>query len=144
MRTKKFVLVTGLILLLSLRVSSYGYAEGFATGKDWRQSMTKKEKFLAAFAPYILYYRYGVPFRKPPQEYVSDIDKILIYNPYLESEDVANILASTVYALEPESRPAFEAMARDFHYHNLSRGEMVYPRLLLTPPVADSPSTPAE
>lgn len=127
----------------SMALSS-AYADNFATGKDWTQRMSKREKFLAVFAPYILYHRYGVPFRKPPQEYISDIDKILVGNPYLEVEDVANIFASTVYTFEPESRTAFRAMVHEFQYQNLDQGEVVYPRLLLIPPSTDLQDTPAE
>ena len=61
---------------------------------------------------------YGVPFRHTPPEYVKAMDKVLLYNPYLEKEDVANIFASTVYAYEPESRPGFEGMLREFQYRN--------------------------
>ena len=109
------------------------YEETFSTGRDWVQRMSKKEKFIAVFAPMILFLRYGVPFQKKPNEYIDVIDQALMVNPYLESEDVANIFASTVYAYEPGSRPAFDAMAREFHYRNVGNKEIFYPYLTLRP-----------
>jgi hypothetical protein len=133
-----------LALPLMIAAPSLVHAESFATGKDWTKRMTKKEKFLAVFAPYILYHRYGVEFRKPPQEYISDIDNVLMVNPYLEIEDVANIFASTVYTLEPESRPAFHAAARAFEYQNLAGGELTFPKVLLAPSATDIQESSAQ
>ncbi len=145
MKYKYLCLLTSFILLLSFSGVSHGdYTETFTTGKDWSYRMSKREKFLAVFAPYILYHRYGIPFRKEPNAYILDIDRILVYNPYIENEDIANIFASTVYALEPESRPAFQAMARDLQYQNLSHREVVYPRLLLAPSAQDPQNTSFE
>ena len=84
------------------------YLETFTTGKDWAQRMTVKEKFLSLFAPTLLFHKYGVPLRRPIVEYIQTIDRVLLNNPYLEKEDVANIFASTVYAYEPQSRPAID------------------------------------
>lgn len=141
-----FIWLTVFILMFSPAASFA--TEVFTSGEDWVRRMSKREKFLSIFAPYILYYRYGVPFRKPPHEYIADVDKVLLVNPYLESEEIANIFASTVYAREPESRPAFHAMAQDFEYQRLGRGEWVYPRLLaIAPPSSQDSgdtSVPAE
>lgn len=88
----------------------------FTTGRDWVEKMSSKEKFISIVAPLILFTRYGVPFHHTPPEYIDMIDRILYYNPYLEHEDVANIFASTMYAYEPESRPALENMERELRY----------------------------
>ena len=145
MKYKKIILLIVSLVLSCMATSSFLNAEeSFVTGKDWTKNMSKNEKFLAVVAPYILYHRYGVSFRKQPQEYISDIDKILMVNPYLEAEDVANIFASAVYTYEPESRPAFQAMARQFQYENLSHGEVVYPRLLLKPSSQDGTEAPSQ
>ena len=96
--------------------------------------MSKGEKFISVYAPMILFYRYGLNFRKSPGEYTETIDKVLLNNPYLEKEDIANIFASAVYAYEPESRPAFRAIE-----NKLSEG--FSPHLLIhtnTPEVAHS------
>ena len=89
-------------------------SENFATGKQWVEKMTRGEKFISIYAPMILFHRYGINFRKDPQEYIETIDRVLLNNPYLEKEDVSNIFASTVYAYEPESRRAFSIFELQF------------------------------
>ena len=114
MKSKYLVyLLVGLPLILGAVANSYAYSETFTTGKDWIQKMSKGEKFISVYAPMILFHRYGVNFRKTPNEYTDTIDRVLLENPYLEKEDVANIFASTVYTYEPESRRAFAIMKRD-------------------------------
>ena len=81
--------------------------------------MSKGEKFISVYAPMILFHRYGVNFRKTPTEYAATIDRVLLENPYIEKEDVANIFASTVYTYEPESREAFAIMKTEFDQENL-------------------------
>jgi hypothetical protein len=127
MRSKyAFYLLIVLFVTFNIR-AGYANSETFSTGKEWVEKMSKGEKFISVYAPMILFYRYGVNFRKTPGEYTETIDKVLLNNPYLEKEDIANIFASTVYAYEPESRPAFRQMAME-----LSSGEFS-PHLLITP-----------
>ena len=111
---------------------AYAASEIFTTGKDWTEHMNPKQKFIAIFAPFILYHRYGVNFREKPEQYVEKIDKVLIDNPYIQSEDIANIFASTVYAVEPENRPAFDAMEREFRARKAGYPEY-YPSLAIRP-----------
>lgn len=100
--------------LLGFCPPSYAYTETFVTGRDWIQKMSPREKFMALVVPMNLFRNYGVEFRKKPVEYISLIDDVLLNNPYVEGEEVANIFASYVYATEPESRNAFRLMARLF------------------------------
>lgn len=104
-----FYLLLFSILFFSLEPIS-AYSEPLSTGKDWVEKMSKDEKFISVYAPMILFHRYGINFRKTPNEYVDTIDRVLINNPYIEKEDVANIFASTVYTVEPESRRAFQIL----------------------------------
>lgn len=112
-------------LLITVLATGYAYADNFTSGKEWTRKMSKGEKFISVYAPMILFHRYGVNFQKSPGEYAETIDKVLLNNPYLEKEDVANIFASTVYAYEPESRPAFRLMELEF------ANEGLQPRLLI-------------
>lgn len=98
----------------------HAYSESFTTGKDWVQKMSKAEKFISVYAPMILFHRYGINFRKTASEYLDTIDRVLINNPYLEKEDVANIFASTIYAYEPETRRAFQLMEVELARQDLS------------------------
>ena len=95
------------------------YSETFTTGREWTEKMSKGEKFISVYGPMILFHRYGVNFRKTPNEYAETIDRVLLENPYLEKEDVANIFASTVYTYEPESRRAFTIMKMEFEQESL-------------------------
>ncbi len=96
------------------------YTDKFTTGEDWVEKMSEREKFMSLLVPMILFHQYGVSFKRTPPEYVEAIDKVLLYNPYLEKEDVANIFASTVYTYEPESRPALEEMQSRFYLNHLN------------------------
>ncbi|OIO38742.1 MAG: hypothetical protein COT00_05390 [Candidatus Omnitrophica bacterium CG07_land_8_20_14_0_80_50_8] len=107
---------------------SYTETETFTTGKDWIQKMSKGEKFISVYAPMILLHRYGINFRKTPNEYAQTLDRVLLENPYLEKEEAANIFASTVYAYEPESRPAFKIMQMEFEQENLKPTLLIHPR----------------
>ncbi len=124
MRVKmKSILLVCLYLSLFLMAGvtpCYAYSDTFTTGEEWEQKMSKGEKFISVYAPMILFHRYGVNFRKSPGEYIETMEKVLVNNPYLEKEDVSNIFASTVYAYEPESRPAFRIMEAEFTHQELS------------------------
>ena len=114
MKSKYFVYLLFSLFLISGTVPSYGYSDVFTTGKDWVDKMSKGEKFISVYAPMIIFHRYGVSFRKTPDEYIETMEKVLIDNPYLEKEDVSNIFVSMVYAYEPESRPVFRLMEAEF------------------------------
>ncbi len=108
MRTK-YMLSIGLIgCVLCVTVQSQAYVDTFTTGKDWLEKMDEKEKVISLVPPTIFFHNAGVPMRHQPYEYVTTLDRVLLENPYLESEDVANIFASTLYAYEPESRAALD------------------------------------
>src|SRR3990167_3897812 len=114
-----FYLYIGLIFFTNI-APCLANSESFSTCKDWMQKMSKGEKFISVYAPMILFHRYGINFRKTTNEYLESIDRVLINNPYLEKEDVANIFASTVYAYEPESRHAFQLMEVELARQDLS------------------------
>ena len=120
MKSKFFIYLLSSLSLISGMVPCYGYSDTFTTGKDWVKKMSKGEKFISVYAPMILLHRYGINFRKTPNEYLESIDRVLINNPYLEKEDVANIFASTVYAYEPETRHAFQLMEVELARQDLS------------------------
>ena len=117
-----------LCLTLGTAASSHAisYSETFTTGKEWTEKMSKGEKFISIYAPMILFHRYGVNFRKTPNEYAETIDRVLLENPYLEKEDVANIFASTVYTYEPESRRAFAIMKTEFEQESLKPALLIH------------------
>ena len=120
MKSRYFVyLLLSLSLIMGPTASAETYSDTFTTGKVWLQKMSKGEKFISVYAPMILFHRYGVNFQKTPNEYAETIDRILLENPYLEKEDVANIFASTVYTYEPESRRAFMIMKMEFDQEGL-------------------------
>ena len=120
MKSKYLVyLLVSLSLISGTAAYSSSYSETFTTGKYWIQKMSKGEKFISIYAPMIQLHRYGVNFRKTPIEYADTIDRVLLENPYLEKEDVANIFASTVYTYEPESRRAFAIMKLEFSQEDL-------------------------
>ena len=135
MRAKYFVLLTIIpLLLVACPTLAQADSETFTTGKDWVQKMSVKEKFISVFAPSLLFHRYGVPLRRPINEYIPTIDKVLMENPYLEKEDVANIFASTVYAYEPESRPALDSLERTLRQRKVYEeefAESLLPRLVV-------------
>ncbi len=84
--------------------------ETFTTGKDWEERMSPREKVIAVVAPAAFLYKQGVPLRRPISEYIPTMNQVVLNNPYLEDEDVANIFVSTVYAYEPESRSPLDAL----------------------------------
>lgn len=117
MKSKYLILLTSLLLSFVWLAGApplwaNSSTDTFTTGKDWTQRMSLREKFISIFAPSLLFHRYGVPLRRPINDYIRTIDKVLMENPYLEKEDVSNIFASTIYAYEPESRPALDSLER--------------------------------
>ncbi len=113
MRTK-YMLSIGLMgWVLFFAVQSQAYVDTFTTGKDWLEKMDEKEKVISLIPPAMFFHNAGVPMRHQPYEYINTLDQVLLENPYLEKEDVANIFASTLYAYEPESRAALDWLASE-------------------------------
>lgn len=134
MKKKTFVVITVFLAVSFLPPAAHSYEETFTTGKQWLKSMTLKEKFMSIILPMALFQKYGVPFKKAPQEYVPLIDRVIAYNPELAKEDVANIFASAVYKHEPESRPAFDSMAREFRRRYRQYNDWYFPSLSIRSP----------
>ncbi len=103
----------------------------FLTGKDWRGWMNEKEKFMAILAPTVLLEEYGIQLKHSLLNYIPLINRILLYNPQLEKEEVANIFTSTIYRFEPESRVALRTMEMNFLQGNLEIKPLGGPRLSL-------------
>src|SRR3989338_5111435 len=108
-RKRSKIILAALMVWLALWPCP-AHADSFVTGKDWVQRMTPREKLMAVLAPMILLHRIGVPIRRSPEHYVVTIDRVVLVNPYLEKEDLANIFASSVYAYEPQTRPYLAAI----------------------------------
>lgn len=101
--------------LLSAVTGAYAESKAvFTSGRDWTEKMTPLEKFMSVAVPMSTLQRYGIHFRHMPIDYLPTIDRVIRNNPNLFDEDVSNILASTVYALEPESQPAFKDLEARF------------------------------
>ena len=126
MKTIKIVVLIALLALLPVHSRSVEarVSSSFSTGKDWKDHMTEDEKLMSLMAPMIIYHRYGVPFILTPEKYIPKIDKIILKNPDLGGEDVANIFASTVYAIEPESRHAWDALEEQFLRGDYTPGDL--------------------
>ena len=107
------------MLLSSVPLSAASKGETFLTGKDWRETMSVREKFMALLPPSILFDEYEIKLHHSLPEYVQLIDLILRYNPQLDEEDVANVFTSAVYRFEPESRVALKTMEMNFLQGNL-------------------------
>ncbi len=128
------VIVLGVLVFGAVYpLPAQAYNDRFTTGQDWIEKMSAREKFISLFVPMMLFRRYGVTFHRSPEKYISTMDSVLLNNPYLESEDVANIFASAVYAHEPESRPALEAMEREFRMRREGVDESYFPPLSIRP-----------
>ena len=105
--------------------------EIFLTGKDWKETMTVRAKFMALLPPSILFDEYDIKLHHSLPEYIQLIDLILRFNPQLDEEDVANIFASAVYRFEPESRVALKTMEMNFLQGNLEIKPLHKPLLSL-------------
>ena len=109
---KKLLFFSIFVLLSS--PSQAASSDNFTTGHDWLQRMSPREKYISLVAPMSVMHRYGVPMHLSPEGYIPVIDKIMRVNPQLANEDVANVFASALYRLEPDSRPSLDAMEREF------------------------------
>ena len=122
-----------LLFFPCVTVSASNSAESFSTGKDWQNNMSDGEKLIALVAPTMLFQNYHVPLQKSLLEYIVAINRILVYNPYLENEEVSNIFASAVYAYEPQSRPALENLERVLRRRKSNLNEDFFPPLSIRP-----------
>ncbi len=104
-------------------------SETFLTGRDWTESLTNREKFMALLPPSLVFEEYNVRLSHSLPEYIVLIDLILRYNPQLQEEDVVNIFASAVYRFEPESRVTLKTMELQFLQGNLEIKPLHGPRL---------------
>ena len=118
-------------LFLNAGAAQADYSETFTTGKNWLERFSLRQKFISLVAPAMLLRKFKVQLRRPLAAYIPTIDRVLVENPYLENEDIANIFASTVYAYEPESRKTLEWMQMEFAWRNTPFTEGYSPRLLL-------------
>ena len=122
------------IIFFGIMLCGYAQAENakddvFLTGRDWKKSLSDREKFMALLPPAVLFQEYDVRLRRSLPEYIVLVDLILRYNPQLEEEDVANIFTSTVYRYEPESRVALKTMELQFLQGDLEIKPLHGPRL---------------
>lgn len=101
----------------------------FLTGKDWRETMTMREKYMSLLPPVVLFDEYDIRLTHSLPEYIMLIDRIVRFNPDLEEEDVANIFTSAVYRFEPQSRVALKTMEMNFLQGNFEIKPLNGPRL---------------
>ncbi|HTL69961.1 MAG TPA: hypothetical protein VL404_01590 [Candidatus Eisenbacteria bacterium] len=127
---KKILTVLFLLALAAAPARAMGEPT-FTTGRDWMQKMTPGEKFMSVALPMAMLHEYGVPVRLTPEQYIPIIDRILRFNPQFVSEDVANIFTSTVYAVEPGTRPSLLALEEQFLRGDF-RPDLVSPSLSLS------------
>lgn len=120
-----------LVLLTSTHLVFAEYTQTFASGKEWTEKMSPVEKLISILKPYITLQKYGVPVRHTPQDYIEKIDRVLLYNPNLGNEDVSNIFSSTMYAYEPQTRPALDALELEFLKMKVKDSDVLKPYLIL-------------
>ena len=103
---KKILFSLALLGLLAGVSPSRASTDTFKSGSEWTDELSANEKMMALVPPAMLFHSYHIPLRRNLPEYVPLIDRVLLYNPELGKEDIANIFASTLYHYEPETRPA--------------------------------------
>ena len=90
------------------------YNSEFVTGEDWSHRMSPREKFMSLVPPAILFSDYDVHLKLSLPQYIVLIDQVMERNPRLQSEEISNVFASTIYLLEPQNRPALDDMEARF------------------------------
>lgn len=131
MMNLKALSVLGILMICFLTpLKSFGKSEIFTSGEDWENVLSRKEKFISLYAPMIIFHKYGVPFDKNPEDYIDEVDQVIRANPQIKKEDIANILASSMYRYEPQSRLAFNIMETEFLKGNYNYNRFS-PRLLM-------------
>ena len=117
------------VLLCTPAMAEKTKSENFLTGRDWKETLTDREKFMALLPPSLVFEEYDIRLSHSLPEYIVLINLILRYNPQLQEEDVANIFASAVYRFEPESRVALKTMELQFLQGDLEIKPLHGPRL---------------
>lgn len=131
---KKRALYTLLLLaVLAAPARAENFRESFLSGRDWRERLTLRQKYMSLILPAALFKRFRVPLERELQDYIPTIDAVIDNNPYIEDEDISSIFASTVYVYEPGSRPALEAMERALEAERLYEMDGASPRLIAEP-----------
>ena len=103
-----------LLLCVAAPASASDLTEDFVTGKDWVHHMSKREKYISLIPPTLLFADYDVELKLSLPHYISLIDQVMDRNPQLETEEVTNIFASTIFLFEPQNRAALRQMELDF------------------------------
>ncbi len=133
MKSKYVCLLTTMMLLVAGGQQAFAAMETFTTGKDWAERMSPREKIMAVVAPAMLLHQHGIPVQRPISEYIPTMDRVVLNNPYLKNEDAANIFVSTVYAYEPESRRALDALEIELRHRKIYKNAYsLNPRLLVS------------
>ena len=130
-KLKTLIIVLCLLTIGSAAYAEYAQSSSFSTGQEWQKKMSPLEKIIAIIKPYLMLQRYGVPVKNTPEQYVQKIDRILLYNPQLGDEEVSNILVSTIYAYEPETRPTLDALESEFLRINVKDSDVLKPYVVL-------------
>ena len=129
MKIKRAGLFVGLTLFLTAPGAAEAAEETFSTGKDWSKNMSAREKYISLVPPTMTFEQYDVRLAHSLPRYIGLMDNILLRNPQLETEDVSNIFASTVYLVEPQNRRALKTMEMDFLSGNYETKPYRAPRL---------------
>ena len=130
------VLAFGLILT-PLQASAYN--QDLATGQDWTERMSQKEKFMSLVPPAILFSEYDVHLKLRLPKYIYLIDRIMERNPRLQDEGIASIFASTIYLFEPENRQNLRNMEINFLPGNYNSPPATEPRLTIEEILSEVP-----
>ena len=102
------------VLMLTVLSPCGAYEEEFVTGKDWVKHMSQRGKFISLIPPALLFSEYDVQLKLSLPQYMLLIDRVIERNPNLESEEISNIFASTIYFFEPQNREALKTMEMNF------------------------------
>lgn len=129
--SKLIIIVFCLLTITSSGFSEYTQTTSFTTGHEWQKKMSPLEKVISIIKPYLTLQRYGVPIKNTPQSYVEKIDRILLYNPQLDDEDVSNILVSAIYTYEPQTRPTLEALETELLRIHVKDSDILKPYVVL-------------
>ncbi len=112
--------------------------EVFQSAGEWTEGMSPNEKMMALVPPALIFRSYHIPLRRNLPEYIPLIDRVLLYNPELGKEDIANIFASTLFHYEPETRPALELMETEFLRGNFNTRPANLPKIRFYDPLRET------
>ena len=100
------------LFLIGSFVAVFAYAampQQNVTGLEWLQ-MSMGERMDSLLASMVVLDKSGVKLKRAPNDYYDAVRESLKAAPDLYSSDLTNILASIVYAKEPDTRPALEKL----------------------------------